>query len=166
MRLAILAILCASGCYAAPDHWAMVYDVRISPAFTTADTDAALVAVDRWRAAVPGLTLRVSISNCEDHSRYVCLQPDTNGLPRQAGMTDHVSGETGSLCHIFVNRIAEAAAQGYDVAELTRQTAEHELGHALMGAEHLPRGNLMASFVEDQAAELTPADLAHFAAVR
>jgi hypothetical protein len=154
-----------AACAAAPPPPPLDYAVTIDPMFADMPTDAVTAAVDAWNQAIPQLHLTYVIAACDSPSpQQVCLHPEFDPPDPSndvVGRTYRGAADSGTVL-IYVSRIDALAP---DAMGLTRQTAEHELGHA-MGLQHAAKGTLMAADVSDQAPGITPADIAQFWAVR
>lgn len=161
-----------SGCTAAPRRYLMAYDVDIDPRFTVEQQAVVVQAADAWRAAVPGLTLRVSVGACPGATAF-CVAPQA-GLTGRLGHSEDPGDDRGCVSDISVDQVVEVITATQfgmglstgDPDALLRQTVEHELGHCMMGPEHLGNGALMCATANCASMTLTAADLAHFAAVR
>jgi hypothetical protein len=139
----------------------LAYSAVIDPAFSTSEVEAITAALDDWNTAVPELQITYAIAACDSPlPREVCFHPNHD----PPNMRDDVVGDTqpsgseGATVMLYVNRIE---ASRYHLSVLLRQTAEHEMGHA-MGLKHSASGTLMAPYVEQQAPGATSADVAQF----
>jgi hypothetical protein len=158
-------IIVLAACAAQTPPPPLEYSVTIDPMLADMPTDAITAAVDAWNQAIPQLHLTYMIAPCNSPSpQQVCLHPefDPPNPPKDiVGTTFRGASDSGTVW-IFVARLDALAT---DAMGLTRQTAEHELGHA-MGLQHAATGTLMAADVSNQAPGITPADIAQFWAVR
>lgn len=155
-----------SACAARTAGPGMTYQVAIDPAFTTDQTDAITAGLQNWIVSVPQLQVTYAIANCDvPATGQVCMHPDTS----PPDMADDIVGDTqpagddSATILIYVDRI-QAAAES-DPSALVRQTAAHEMGHAL-GLKHTATGTLMAADVQNQAPSITPADIDQFWSLR
>jgi hypothetical protein len=164
-RCVFLSLFLGSAACSAPASDGLQYDVLVDSSFTMDEQGAALSAIGDWSEAVPELKLTQSLGSCASPTpEQVCLLPEyaQPDPPVQiVGTTYRGAAESGTV-YIYVNRIQAIAS---DAMGLTRQTVEHELGHA-MGLQHAGVGTLMAANVSDQAPTITAADIAQFWAVR
>ena len=149
------------------------YQVVIDPTFTPEQLDAITAGLQVWQTkfAGKGLNLSVSIAPCSDAEAQTCLVPnhdtDTSGTFLLGYTHCNVGG--GSYIQLYVDRYPTVVAQvggGETLHHVLERTATHELGHALMGPEHLAAGNLMSAVYTDQKDNPTPTDMAHFWGVR
>ncbi|HXN33726.1 MAG TPA: hypothetical protein VN894_17775 [Polyangiaceae bacterium] len=159
--------LLVSGCGGQPRRYLMSYDVAVDPSFTVAQQTVIVEAVDAWRTAEPALTLRLTVGPCPGITTF-CVAPETVSTG-ELGHSYDPGDDRGCVSKIAVDEIAKFAsvwtAPG-DPDALLRQTVEHELGHCMMGSEHLGSGALMCATPDCASMTLTVADLAHFAEVR
>jgi hypothetical protein len=164
-RLALTVIALTLSACAGKVAPTLRYTVAIDPAFTSSQIEAITVGLDDWMASVPGLQISYTVASCDVPSAdLVCMHPARdrpNVSDDVLGLTRSTSFASASVL-IYVNRIRSV---GLDVAVLTKQTAAHEMGHA-MGLKHSASGDLMAADVPDQAHTVTRADVAQFWAVR
>jgi hypothetical protein len=157
--------LALSACTAAPPA-ALDYAVSIDPTFTADEVDAVTSGLDDWSKAVPQLHLSSVIASCDTPAPgQVCLNasmdPPSDPGDEIVGTTYRGAAESGTIL-IYVARILAVAP---DAMALTKQTVEHELGHA-MGLQHTATGTLMAADVGNQAPSVTQADVAQFWNIR
>ena len=144
------------------------YSVTIDPSFANDEIDAVSAALSDWQTAVPELHLTYTIGTCTSPSaQQVCLHPEfapPDPSNEIVGTTYRGASDSGTVL-IYVDRIQKITQTMPDAMGLTRQTAAHELGHA-MGLQHTAIGTLMAAEVPNQAQGVTAADVAQFWAVR
>jgi hypothetical protein len=142
-RIAIVVgglVYCACGGKLAPT---MRYTVAVDPAFTSSQAEEVMLGLDEWRSAVPELRLTDAVDSCNlPSNEEVCIHPAYD----PPTTSDNVIGTTrlgpveSATIWIYVARIR---ATGKNVRALLKQTAAHEMGHA-MGLRHSPAGELMA----------------------
>jgi hypothetical protein len=147
-----LVLLLASAC--APP--ALDYDLTVDPTLAAQTS----LAVSRWQDAVVGLHVAVHEGACPPTTgsvRDVCIR-----AIHGAGTPPSLVGEhwADGRTWIYVDTLASIAADyGTDY---TARTIAHELGHQMMGGEHLAAGSLMAWDTLEQSDGPTAADVAHF----
>ena len=163
MKLCIAACLAiaASGCAQRP--LSLSYDVLIDPSFTPAQLEQATLAPGAWSAAVPGITLRVAVGACVGE-KALCIVP-AFGAQHLAGWTSE-DPNGGAVSYVSVDEIARRAPDAATALAWIEWTAEHELGHGLTNGDHLADRTRMATYLQLESSDITPADVAHFWAVR
>ncbi len=152
VAVASLTVACAPP---PPNH----YSVAISPMFSADVQEAIVRGLDSWTAAVPELTLDVSVSNCGNTT--VCVMPATLTGP-DLGHT-HTDGY-GGLVQLDVPKIVRQPTS--DSAYLVQQTTAHELGHVMLGREHSAAGTLMAATTSTATLLPTTTDITRWHKVR
>jgi hypothetical protein len=160
LLLSAALVLPACGGELAPAR-PLAYSAAIDPAFSTSQVEAITAALDDWNTAVPELHVTYAIASCDSPlPQEACFHPN-HDLPN---VRDDIVGDTqpassgGATVTLYVYRIE---ASRYDLSVLLRQTAGHEMGHA-MGLKHSASGTLMAPYAEQQAPHATSADIAQF----
>jgi hypothetical protein len=170
MKLQYLLMLGAISMLGCQDrHYLMSYTVDMDLAFTPEQTELVLGGLQQWEQAIPGqgFHLNIRVSTCQAQDVCIIIDHTADGLIGNAvGHTDIQHTDTAAQCHIMVDRIAQVSLYGYDPKVVLQQTVAHELGHAIMGMDHLSAGTLMAFSVQEQATAPTATDIAHFWNVR
>jgi hypothetical protein len=150
VKRGVAALLLVASC-AAPVA-APAYDVATSAELADPSEQAAAL----WTAAVPALALR-TVPTCNGDA--VCVAP-VRGPSPSPGVVGQTDLAAPHRVHIYLDELA--AVQQLTGVDYTAQTIAHELGHAMMGAEHLPAGALMARAVQEQADRPGADDVALF----
>jgi hypothetical protein len=157
-----VAALALCGCAKGPDIRDS-YAVGIDPAFSAAEQQEILEAVDDWRGKVP-VELDAYVGPCSPSpDGAICFlhqYPNQGCAGDPVGCTDPSDGE------IQIDVLAAENAGAQYGTHVFRTVAAHELGHAMMGHEHLGVGNLMAPYLDPAVWEVRPGDVAEWYRVR
>ena len=164
MKLYVFVVALLAGCGGpsrsdAGERPPLAYTVVIDARFTAAETDDIVRGIDLWCGAVPELTVRVRTGDrCPDGDHVLCVQTSSVPSPIVLGHTQRDEAHDRAMTTLF------PVLQQFNRTELTT-TAAHELGHAL-GLVHTGAGTLMAPSYDEQAHDVTSADVDQLWSIR
>lgn len=151
------------------------YTVYVDPAFTPAQDEAIVAALESWEDAAP-VSLQPVVGPCSGvHDGQVCIHAsDHAGLMSRGAPTDeavgldayreHIDGTRIDGGEIYIDVPAFESVDG-GIAGYFQQTVAHEVGHA-MGLMHTGEGSLMAPLLQDGNGVPTCTDVLQWYALR
>jgi hypothetical protein len=175
IALSALSVGCGS-------YHGMSYTVEVDSSLTPDMVETVLQATTAWETAVPGLTLKVIIANCDgygDHAHTVCLRADSE-TPIDQDTGDKVDGRT-TWNH---SPLAPSDSASADSATITLHPINiynhplpnallnvitHELTHSMThNSGHIAPGNLMSPMItrSEIPEQITSSDIDYFFSAR